>query len=95
MNLQSVDSVNVSNLEKKLSHRPEAEELVQRNVLKGLSSSSPPPTVFTSLDSSVAPGLQAQLQNLQKAKVEDFLEKKLDGRPTADALVTQHILKGF
>ncbi|KAG8953527.1 hypothetical protein FRC04_002369 [Tulasnella sp. 424] len=64
-------------LERKLSLRPEREELVERNILK---------------NTSVAPSLQAAQADLERAQLEDKLEQKLQARPKPDELVKEGIL---
>jgi hypothetical protein len=43
----------------------------------------------------LAPALQAHAIELQKAKLEDNLNKKLELRPEVSDLVEHNILKGF
>ncbi|KIO32287.1 hypothetical protein M407DRAFT_241536 [Tulasnella calospora MUT 4182] len=64
-------------LERKLSLRPERDELVERNILK---------------NTSVAPSLQAAQADLERARLEDKLEQKLQARPKPDELVKEGIL---
>ncbi|KAI9314028.1 hypothetical protein BX666DRAFT_1969471 [Dichotomocladium elegans] len=61
-----------------LSHRPDAQELVEKNILK---------------DPKVAPALQQHLEDLEKARLQDALRHKIEHRPTRDELVEQHILE--
>lgn len=63
-----------------LSHRPEKESLVQRNILP---------------DSSAAPGIQGQQKELEKHMRADSLEKHLQARPEKEALLKEGILKGM
>ncbi|KAG8990928.1 hypothetical protein FRB90_001547 [Tulasnella sp. 427] len=65
------------NLERKLSLRPERDELVERNILK---------------NTSVAPSLQAAQADLERARLENQLEAKLQSRPKPDELVKEGIL---
>lgn len=62
-----------------LSHRPEKESLVQRNILP---------------DSNAAPGIQGQQKELEKNMRADSLEKHLQARPEKEALLKEGILKG-
>jgi len=64
-------------MERKLSLRPERNELVEKNILK---------------NTSVAPSLQAAQAELERAQLEDQLESKLQRRPTVDELVKEGIL---
>ncbi|KAG8910524.1 hypothetical protein FRC01_006287 [Tulasnella sp. 417] len=66
-------------LERKLSLRPEREELVERNILK---------------NTNVAPSLQAAQADLERARLENALEHKLQARPKVDELVKEGILNG-
>ncbi|KAI9498921.1 hypothetical protein BDB00DRAFT_797307 [Zychaea mexicana] len=61
-----------------LSHRPEAQELVERGIMK---------------DPKVAPALQQHMEELNKAKIQDSLRHKIDHRPTREELVDQKILE--
>ncbi|KAG8763784.1 hypothetical protein FRC11_012787 [Ceratobasidium sp. 423] len=64
-------------LERRLSNRPEKQELVDRNILK---------------DTKVAPALQAAEDKLQRAQLEDKLDKALGSRPKPEELVDHGIL---
>ncbi|KAM3578899.1 hypothetical protein VKS41_008692 [Umbelopsis sp. WA50703] len=61
-----------------LSHRPEQQELVEKNILK---------------DPKVAPSLQQQREELAKKQIQDSLRHKIDSRPTKEDLVEHNILK--
>ncbi|KAI8061504.1 uncharacterized protein B0P05DRAFT_557337 [Gilbertella persicaria] len=65
-------------LEAQLAHRPDVQELVDRNIIK---------------DPKVAPAIQQQRDELEKRKIEDSLRHKIDHRPTPETLVEQNILK--
>ncbi|KAI7859335.1 hypothetical protein BDC45DRAFT_497384 [Circinella umbellata] len=65
-------------LDSLLSHRPEAQELVDRGIMK---------------DPKVAPALQQHKEELNKAKIQDSLRHKIDHRPTREELVDQKILE--
>ncbi|KAI8150011.1 hypothetical protein BJV82DRAFT_585452 [Fennellomyces sp. T-0311] len=67
-----------SKLDNFLSHRPEAQELVDRGIMK---------------DPKVAPALQQHMEELSKAKIQDALRHKIDHRPTREELVEQKILE--
>jgi hypothetical protein len=47
------------------------------------------------LDQTVAPQLQAARADLERARLQDNLEKKIDARPDAGSLVEHNILKGI
>jgi len=64
-------------MERKLSLRPERNELVEKGILK---------------NTNVAPSLQAAQAELEKAQLENALQAKLQKRPTADELVKEGIL---
>jgi hypothetical protein len=66
------------NLKKGLEHRPEREDLVQRNILP---------------ESNAAPALQAHQKELERHMRADSLEKGLQRRPTADELKEKGILE--
>ncbi|KAF8678342.1 hypothetical protein RHS04_05545 [Rhizoctonia solani] len=68
------------NLEKGLKERPEKQELVNRNILKG------------EFYSKVAPALQAAQDRLQRSQLEDKLDKALENRPKPEELVKNGIL---
>jgi hypothetical protein len=74
----SVDQDTVAKLEKRLSTRPEQNELIERNILK---------------DGSVAPALQATKEKLQRSQLENKLEHALQQRPKPEELVKEGILK--
>lgn len=63
-----------------LSHRPEKESLVQRNILP---------------ESTAAPSIQGQQKELEKHMRADSLEKHLQARPDKEALLKGGILKGM
>jgi len=65
-------------LEKHLSHRPDKQELQDRNILK---------------EGNVAPALQAAREQLQRSQLEDKLDQKLLHRPKPEELVKSGILK--
>ncbi|ORZ18382.1 hypothetical protein BCR41DRAFT_321764 [Lobosporangium transversale] len=65
-------------LETFLKHRPDREELVEKNILK---------------DSHVAPALQRKEEELKRSQLEDLLNTKITQRPTVEALVEKHILE--
>ncbi|KIJ49484.1 hypothetical protein M422DRAFT_27850 [Sphaerobolus stellatus SS14] len=65
-------------LERKLSLRPEKQDLVDKNILK---------------DSNVAPSLQAAQAELQRSQLEDKLDYALQHRPKPEELVKGGILK--
>ncbi|GJJ06444.1 hypothetical protein Clacol_000636 [Clathrus columnatus] len=67
------------NLERKLSLRPEKQELVERNILK---------------DSTIAPALQAAQVELERSQLEDRLDRAIRDRPKPEELVKEGILKG-
>ncbi|PVG00402.1 hypothetical protein CPB86DRAFT_871926 [Serendipita vermifera] len=64
-------------LQKALDHRPNREELVERNILP---------------NSNVAPSLMAAQKELERSKLEDSLNDKIKHRPTAAELVKEGIL---
>ncbi|KAI8069657.1 hypothetical protein BC940DRAFT_297219 [Gongronella butleri] len=68
----------VAKLDSFLASRPEAQELVNRGIMK---------------DGKLAPALQQQADELSKRHVEDVLRHKIDQRPTREQLVEQNILK--
>ncbi|KAG8906665.1 hypothetical protein FRB99_006366 [Tulasnella sp. 403] len=65
-------------LERQLSHRPDVNELVEKNILK---------------NPHVAPSLQAAQADLARAQLEDKLENKLQARPSPEELVKEGILQ--
>lgn len=74
----TLDPDTVTKLDKAIGHRPEKQELVDRNILK---------------DDGVAPALQAARDQLQRAQLEDKLDQGLQHRPTADDLVKKGIMQ--
>lgn len=88
-------------LRKKLDHRPEREELMERKpyaapVLLVLGEDArltlQKGNILSS--STAAPALQAQQKELAKHMRQNSLEKQLQARPDAQTLVEQGILKG-
>ncbi|KAH7888781.1 hypothetical protein F5I97DRAFT_1803210 [Phlebopus sp. FC_14] len=73
----TLDQETVKSLERRLSNRPEKDELVDRNILK---------------DDSVAPALQAVRERLQKSQLEDKLSQALQRRPSYGELVDRGII---
>ncbi|KAN0129236.1 hypothetical protein V8E53_012935 [Lactarius tabidus] len=73
----SLSTETLEALEKRLSQRPERQELQDRNILK---------------DGSVAPALQATRDQLQRSQLEDKLDQKLQSRPRVEELVKSGIL---
>ncbi|CEP17226.1 hypothetical protein [Parasitella parasitica] len=67
------------NLEEQLAHRPDIQDLVDRNIIK---------------DPKIAPAIQQQREELGKAKIADNLRHKIDHRPTPEELAEKNILKG-
>merc|ERR1711916_414809 len=65
-------------LEKKLSMRPEKDDLENKNILK---------------DDHVAPALQAAQESLKKEKIAQSLATKIAHRPDAEDLENKNILK--
>jgi len=74
----SFDQQLMGSLEKQLGSRPNKDELVDRNILKG---------------DSVAPALQAAKERLEKAQLQDKLAHALQERPKAEELVQEGILQ--
>ncbi|KAK0504914.1 hypothetical protein EDD18DRAFT_318550 [Armillaria luteobubalina] len=70
----------MQNLEKRLSERPDKNELVERNILKD--------------DKGIAPALVAAKEKLQRSQLEDKLDHALQQRPKAEELVKGGILLG-
>ncbi|KAG0251549.1 hypothetical protein BG011_007527 [Mortierella polycephala] len=60
-----------------LQERPPAEELVEKNILKG---------------TNVEPALQQENEEIKKAQLEDALNTKLEHRPPASELLDHNIL---
>lgn len=90
-------------LETQLAHRPELQDLVERNIIKGIVLKESGfhlifdhhcNTFILMIDPKVAPALQQHRDELEKRKIEDSLRHKIDHRPTPEALVEQNILKG-
>jgi len=65
-------------MDKAIGHRPEKQELLDKNILK---------------DDKVAPALQAKKEQLQRAQLEDKIDQGLQHRPKADDLVKKGILQ--
>lgn len=74
----SLDPNAMQNLEKRLSERPDKNELVERNILKD--------------DKGIAPALVAAKEKLQRSQLEDKLDHALQQRPKAEELVKGGIL---
>jgi len=74
----TLDQDKVDKLGKAISHRPEKQELVEKNILK---------------DDTVAPALQAAREQLQRAQLEDKIDHGLQNRPKADDLIKKGILQ--
>jgi len=74
----TLDQETVNKLDKAIGHRPEKQELVEKNILK---------------DDKVAPALQAAKEQLQRAQLEDKIDYGLQHRPKADDLVKKGILQ--
>jgi len=74
----SIDEETRQKLEKRLSGRPDKNELVERNILKD--------------DRSVAPRLIAAREKLERSRLEDKLDHALQQRPKPDELVKSGIL---
>jgi len=64
-------------LERRLSNRPEKEELVDRNILK---------------EDNVAPALVAAKERLQRSQLEDKLSQALQQRAKPEELVNKGII---
>ncbi|KAB8070207.1 hypothetical protein BDV29DRAFT_38117 [Aspergillus leporis] len=64
-------------LEKHLLNRPDPQDLKERHIL---------------LDTSVAPSIQAKIQELERQRTSDSLKKHLEHRPERDELVERNIL---
>ncbi|KAH9057311.1 hypothetical protein EDB87DRAFT_1812026 [Lactarius vividus] len=75
----SLSSETLQALEKRLSQRPDRQELQDRNILK---------------EGNVAPALQAARDQLQRSQLEDKLDQKLLHRPKPEELVKSGILRG-
>jgi len=74
----SLSAETLQALEKRLSERPDRQELQERNILK---------------EGNVAPALQAARDQLQRSQLEDKLDQKLLQRPKPEELVKSGILK--
>jgi len=74
----TLDPETVNKLDDAISHRPEKQDLVDRNILK---------------DDSVAPALQAAREQLQRAQLENKIDHGLQHRPTPEDLVKKGILQ--
>ncbi|KAJ3547652.1 hypothetical protein NM688_g5379 [Phlebia brevispora] len=74
----SIDPATADALEKRLTHRPEKHDLIDRNILK---------------DDKVAPSLQAARDQLQKSQLQDKLDQALLQRPKKEELIQGGILK--
>jgi len=74
----TLDQNTVEKLDKAISHRPEKQDLVDKNILK---------------DDKVAPALQAAKEQLQRAQLEDKIDHGLQNRPKPDDLVKKGILQ--
>ncbi|KAF8548742.1 hypothetical protein OG21DRAFT_1470893 [Imleria badia] len=73
----TLDQATVQALERRLSNRPEKEELMDRNILK---------------DDSVAPALQAARDKLQRSQLEDNLSHAIKQRPRPEELVDRGVI---
>jgi hypothetical protein len=62
-----------------LERRPSQHELEERNILK---------------DVKIAPAIQSAKAELEKARLEDDLAKKIAQRPNPEELIKEHILEG-
>ncbi|KAF9318013.1 hypothetical protein BG003_011880 [Podila horticola] len=65
-------------LDKFLKERPDAQELVQKNILK---------------DPKIAPALQHQAEELKRAQLETALAHKIEKRPPVSELIDHNILR--
>ncbi|KAK3807606.1 MAG: hypothetical protein J3Q66DRAFT_355849 [Benniella sp.] len=66
-------------LAKRLSHRADPDDLIQRNILR---------------DPTIAPAIQQRADELKRAQLEDALTDKLSHRPKAEDLFEHNILHG-
>lgn len=68
----SIDPQAAEALEKRLTQRPEKQELVERNILKGVQTRAALPSYVSDLspDDKVAPSLQAARDKLQRSQLE-------------------------
>jgi hypothetical protein len=71
------DPTRKNSLENHLLHRPERQELVEKNILPA---------------SNAAPGLQAQQKELEKHMRADSLNEKIAHRPSPETLLKKDIL---
>lgn len=71
------DPARKNSLENHLLHRPERQELVDKNILPA---------------STAAPGLQAQQKELQKHMRADSLNEKIAHRPSPEELIKEGVL---
>lgn len=92
---------NSQRLDNFLTQRPDAQELVDKNILKGCVSlffcvtlwyTETSCILVTLIDPKVAPAIQQQRDELSKARIQDTLRHKIDHRPTREELVEHHIL---
>src|ERR1700738_2915115 len=67
-------------LTKFFERRPSQHELEERNILK---------------DVKIAPAIQSAKAELEKARLEDDLAKKIAQRPNPEELIKEHILEGI
>ncbi|KAF9050972.1 hypothetical protein BDZ89DRAFT_1056877 [Hymenopellis radicata] len=74
----SLDQDMIHKLEKRLTERPEKDELIERNILKD--------------DKGISPALVAAKERLQRSQLEDKLDQALQQRPKAEELVKEGIL---
>ncbi|KAF7559089.1 hypothetical protein G7046_g5056 [Stylonectria norvegica] len=72
------DQARKNSLENHLQHRPERDQLVEKNILPA---------------SNAAPGLQAQQKELQKHMLEDKLNDKISHRPDPEELIKDGVLR--
>ncbi|KAK3305465.1 uncharacterized protein B0T15DRAFT_197808 [Chaetomium strumarium] len=72
------DPARKNSLEYHLSHRPERQELVERNILPA---------------STAAPGIQAQQKELEKHMRADSLNEKIAHRPSPETLIKEGVLR--
>ncbi|KAI8581718.1 hypothetical protein K450DRAFT_230843 [Umbelopsis ramanniana AG] len=78
MTKSPVTSPAAEKLDAFLSHRPDQQELVEKNILK---------------DPKIAPSLQQHREELAKRQIEDSLRHKIEARPKKEDLVEHNILK--
>jgi len=64
-------------LEKRLTQRPDAQDLKNRNIL---------------LDTTAAPAIQSAQKELERQKIQDSLKKGLEQRPEREDLIERNIL---